>query len=81
MDDLLHCYDEPDARLSPMLRTRKQVVGPDRQWLNRVYCVNCGADGGGVTVWTAQIFYLCQACVDRWGAVPGSVEIPEHLVR
>jgi hypothetical protein len=74
-------YDEPDARLSPLLRPRKQVVGPNQQWLDLVFCVNCGADGGGCTLPTREIFYLCQKCVDQWGAIPGTVEVPEHLVR
>ena len=72
----------PDARLrDPARRKRTEVPGPFRDLYERVFCVNCGADGGAVTKeWTTHIFYLCEGCAKRWGHLP-LPEVPEAWVR
>jgi hypothetical protein len=72
----------PDARLrDESRRKRTEVPGPFRDLYERVFCVNCGANGGAVTKeWTTHIFYLCEACAKRWGKLP-LPEVPETVVR
>jgi len=42
--------------------------------MERVYCANCSADGGLVTAeWTTHVFYLCELCKDKYGAL----DLPE----
>src|SRR5262245_32250925 len=52
-------------------------------WMERVYCANCGCDGGLVTPdWAQHVFYLCEECAHKYGAMPPSVaEVPEAVVR
>lgn len=71
----------PDSRVQDLsLRKRTEVVDGAQRY-ERVYCANCGADGGLVTAdWTPHIFYLCNDCVGKHGQV-GLTEIPEDLVR
>jgi hypothetical protein len=49
--------------------------------MEKVFCGNCGADGGLVTAdWAAHIFYVCDECFLRVGAPP-MIEVPEGTVR
>ena len=67
-----------DARLSPT--SRNTVCGP-HGLMSRVFCVNCGADGGLITeAWAKSVFYLCDRC-EAWGRTPALLEAPENLVR
>jgi hypothetical protein len=71
----------PDSRLSGTARERTVVVHARRRW-ERVFCANCGADGGLVTAdWAPHVFYLCNGCAAACGAPPGAVEADEGAVR
>lgn len=74
----------PDARLVGD-RARKQFEGMTvlgRMWMEKVFCVNCGCNGGAVTPeWAAHVFYLCEECAYKYGAIEGAVEVPENEVR
>ena len=64
----------PDSRLSGMARERKQIFFRG-QWWERVYCVNCGADGGLLTAnWSPHMFYLCDRCAAN-GEPPGAIRV------
>lgn len=66
----------PDSRLSGATRDRKRSFFRG-QWWERVYCANCGADGGLVTAdWSPHLFYVCQECVNISGPPPGCKEAP-----
>lgn len=74
----------PDAR--PTVAAGRVITVSEKRhkllgWMEPIYCVNCGADGGMVTKdWAAHCFYLCNDCVDKHGAIPAP-ELPESLVR
>jgi len=71
----------PDARLNSLDRKRKEIVGPLGKFMERVYCVNCGTDGGAVTKeWAEHIFYLCNVCAETHGAL-SIPAIPDEIVR
>lgn len=74
--------DAPDSRLQDLTaRRRTTVAGPGGTPMERVFCANCGADGGAVTAdWSPHIFYLCDRCAAQHGTLP-LVEIPEDVVR
>lgn len=67
----------PESRL----KDRKTFCGPVGI-MSRVYCANCGCEGGAVTEeWAEFIFYLCDACAEKTGGVvPGAVEVPGEVV-
>ena len=67
----------PDSRL----RAKPTIVRGRMLW-EKVYCANCGCDGGLVTAeWSPHVFYQCQQCADKLGAPPGLKEAPEDLIR
>ncbi|HEU0155936.1 MAG TPA: hypothetical protein VFQ82_07680 [Stellaceae bacterium] len=71
----------PDSRLSGTARDNKTIIFRGRLW-ERVFCANCGADGGLVTAeWSAHVFYLCEPCALRCGPPPGCAEANERQVR
>jgi hypothetical protein len=66
--------DLPDSRT----KTPQFFQGP-LGWMERVWCANCGADGGGVLAeFTAHVFYICDSCADQHAPdepkVPADVE-------
>jgi hypothetical protein len=75
--------EEIDAILTgglPESRTSKRrfFQGP-MGWMERVYCANCGIDGGGVMAeYTPHVFFVCDACADKHAPpepkVPADVE-------
>jgi hypothetical protein len=72
----------PDCRLT--VGRNKTVVHKTRHvraiW-ERVFCANCGCDGGLVMEdWAAHIFYLCAECAVKHGGL-SIPEIPEAVVR
>lgn len=70
----------PDSRLSGA-RRRATTVPLGRMLMERVFCANCGCDGGLVTAeWSAHVFFLCDDCA-RPGTPPGCVEADERSVR
>lgn len=71
----------PDCRLTGHNRVR-QTVYLGRMEMEKVYCANCGADGGLCTAeWTPHIFYICTPCARKLGPVANLMEIPEEVVR
>lgn len=68
----------PDARAQRSLGEKKsRLLG----WMERVFCVNCGKDGGMVSKdWAAHIFYLCDACAQTHGHLP-LMEIPPAVAK
>lgn len=71
----------PDSRLAGSARDNKTVVYARMLW-ERVFCANCGCDGGIVTAgWSAFVFYVCEPCAMKLGPPPGCVEIPDAVVR
>jgi hypothetical protein len=49
----------PDCRL----RAKPTIVRARMLW-ERVFCANCGTDGGLVTAeWSPHVFYVCNDCV------------------
>jgi hypothetical protein len=75
--------DLPDCRLT----ARRDCTTPFRMRrlgateMERVFCGNCGCDGGLVTAdWAWHVFYLCEPCADKYGRLD-LAEVPETLVR
>ena len=73
----------PDCRLT----ARRDRTTPFRMRrlgvaeMERVFCGNCGCDGGLVTAdWAWHVFYLCEPCADKYGRLD-LAEIPESEVR
>jgi hypothetical protein len=49
--------------------------------MSRVYCANCGADGGLITEeWAEHVFYICDRCELTKGKLLATA-IPEEVVR
>ena len=70
----------PDCRLLPS-RRRATTVPLGRMLMERVYCGNCGCDGGLVTAeWSPHVFYLCEECAVTHGRLT-LPEVPEATVR
>lgn len=68
----------PDSRLGGMARERNRISFRG-QWWERVYCANCGADGGALTAdWSPFMFYLCNDCAEKGGDPPGSVRVSDE---
>jgi hypothetical protein len=67
--------DLPDATRK---HHRPTFCGP-KGIMAKVYCVNCGKDGGAVTA-ESPILYLCETCAEKYGgfALP---EIPEEEIK
>jgi hypothetical protein len=66
----------PDCRL----RQKPTIVRAQMLW-SRVFCGNCGADGGLITAeWSPHVFYVCDDCV-KHAPIEGVREVPEALVR
>jgi hypothetical protein len=73
-------YGLPDCRLN-FDRANKQAMH-GRMWMEKVFCGNCGCDGGMVTPeWAAHVFFLCDDCAKRYGVIEGAAEVSETLVR
>jgi hypothetical protein len=73
----------PDCRLAARrdrtVRLRMRRLGASE--MERVFCANCGCDGGLVTAdWAWHVFYLCEPCAEKHGRLD-LAEIPESLVR
>jgi hypothetical protein len=48
--------------------------------MSRVYCANCGADGGLITEdWAKEVFYICDRCAEKM-PLPVAT-IPDAVVR
>jgi len=70
----------PDSRLNGP-RRRATTVPLGRMLMERVFCANCGADGGFITAeWAAHVFYLCDECAQTHGKLD-LPEVSEAAVR
>lgn len=69
--------DYPDCRIvGPKGREHVKTLGGVR--FERVFCGNCGADGGGVLAENCpHVFYLCNDCAHTHGGI-GLPELPEE---
>ncbi len=66
----------PDSRV----KDPRHIFGP-AGYMEAIFCVNCGGDGGFVTSdWATHVFYLCDKCADTHGRLT-LPEIPEATVR
>jgi hypothetical protein len=63
----------PDCRL----RDPSHKMTPHgRMWMERVFCANCGCDGGLVTPdFARHVFFLCDVCAEVHGKIDGAVEV------
>jgi hypothetical protein len=66
--------DLPDCRLSYSERT---TVMRGNLPMQMVYCANCGIPHGLATMETTHVFFVCDPCFNRLGAIPGAVQIPD----
>jgi len=66
----------PDSRV----KDPRHIFGP-AGYMEAIFCVNCGGDGGFVTSdWATHVFYLCNNCADTHGKLTLQ-EISEEVVR
>lgn len=71
--------DRPDARA---IRSRNEKKHTVLGWMEECFCVNCGKSKGMISkAWAAYVFALCDECVFKFGPPPGSVEVPEALIK
>jgi hypothetical protein len=71
----------PDCRLSGTAREQTTVT-LGRMTFDRVFCAQCGCDGGLVTSeWCPHVFFLCDTCARVHGPPPECVEVSEAVVR
>ena len=64
----------PDCRLSGKA-SRAQIVRLGRLAFEKVFCADCGCDGGMVTEGVPHVFYLCEPCALK-GVPMSAIEIP-----
>lgn len=71
--------DLPDSRLSGS--GRRSLVPWGNMMMERVFCANCGANGGLITAeWSPHVFFLCDTCAH--GQIPpGLAEVDEQQIR
>lgn len=64
-------FKDFDSRLKTVKGTVSGAAGPfkDRRLWEPVFCWNCGAPGGHVTVGT-PIRYICLNCHEQYGRLP-----------
>ena len=72
--------DYPDCRLVGP-KGREHVMTLGGLVFEKVFCANCGADGGGVPARNVpHVYYLCDKCARTHGR-PDMVQLPDDLVR
>jgi hypothetical protein len=65
----------PDCRLKTETVTQRHY---NLNW-QKIFCGNCGKDGGWVPEETTFIFYLCQPCADKHGQIDGTYTVPDEV--
>lgn len=69
------------AELDSRLRYHRTTFCGPKGLMSKVFCLNCGADGGAVTEeWAEFVIYICEGCAKTHGSPP-LPEIPEELIR
>lgn len=67
--------DLPDCRLTGSRRRSTETYLGNMK-MEKVFCANCGSDGGMVTAeWTPHIFFICDGCYKYWGSPAGCQEV------
>lgn len=70
----------PDSRLRGPRRRNTTVVRAKMLW-ERVFCADCGHEGGLITAdWSPHVFYLCDDCFHTKGVIPGTVEAKPEVI-
>ena len=71
-------FGMPDSRLTvDRAKGQRQAMVPyGRMWMDRVFCMNCGCDGGLATPELQFLSYICDECAYKWGSPPGMFEVP-----
>ena len=64
----------PDSRLSGK-NSRSQIIRRGKLSFEKVFCADCGCDGGLVTEGVPHVFYLCEPCALK-GKPFGAIEVP-----
>jgi hypothetical protein len=66
----------PDSRPKHL----KRVFGPGGTVYVKIFCANCGADGGGVPEEHMTFaFVLCNACTEKFGTVANTYSEPDTV--
>lgn len=73
----------PAPNLLPDCRAKRPTgakAGPwELSWIP-IFCANCGRPGGAVPEENVTFaFYLCNGCVEKHGAVAGTLMVPDEL--
>jgi len=83
----------PDSRLRGSRRRSTTIAYRDAErgvdlLIERVFCANCGCDGGGVTAeWAPHVFYVCDPCsklphvARQLCTAAGVIEVPDGVAR
>lgn len=67
----------PDSRLQ---RNKTNQVCRNGIWHERIFCAQCGADGGLVPVENMTFaFYLCNPCHEAMGDIPETYAMPDEV--
>jgi hypothetical protein len=66
----------PDSRLHLNHTPRGMVQSKRGTWLP-VFCANCGAPGGHCPETSTFLFYLCNGCFAKHGAITGTMAVPD----
>jgi hypothetical protein len=80
--DYINAQKLPDCRLRPC--ERKTFKGRHGWLWSRVFCMNCGCDGGLIKDdWASSVQYFCKKC-EKWGHIlaclkPGTAVVPKQL--
>ena len=68
----------PDSRAK---ETKGRIFTPSGAWVP-VFCANCGADGGLCPEENMTfMFYLCRKCSETYGAITGTMMMPDEIGR
>ena len=76
-------FEGEDSRLRRE-REEKQIQGILGQYMDRVFCLNCGVDGGFAMKSSLFVKYLCDNCADKFGselARMGLIQMPPEEER
>lgn len=67
----------PDSRSKVSARER---FHPFLGWMVRIFCANCGHDGGLVPEDNCNFaFYLCDPCAEKWSPLVDTMLVPDEL--
>ena len=69
----------PDSRAQQSHNEKKhKLLG----WMEECFCANCGCSQGMISKeWAQYVFSLCDDCIKEFGPPPGTIQVPEELLR